>query len=378
MEVLFLGWEFPPNSVGGLGTHSYNIVKALSKKKVKMDVIIPFKSYTNIEGVRFLTFESSAGSIYRVFEKDKGHKESTLYKDIFNEVEEYKDMALQLSSKVNFDVIHANDWVTGRAAIELKKKTGKKLIVTIHSTEYDRTAGKPWKSIEEEEKRLLDYADSVVTVSNRLKSGIINLYGINEKKISVIYNAIEREKANSDKIIETERKVVLFIGRLSVQKGVDNLIRAFKIVSDKNKNAVLYIVGEGPEMRNLIDLSIKLDIHDKVIFLGRAPDKEVEKIYSVAKVFVMPSVSEPFGIVALEAMSAKVPTIISSQSGVSEVIRNAFKVDFWDIDQLADMIIGLLEYKGVGEEISSNAFKELDNLTWDKSADEFIKLYNNI
>ncbi|EGD71903.1 MAG: Glycosyl transferase group 1 [Candidatus Parvarchaeum acidophilus ARMAN-5_'5-way FS'] len=377
MEILFLGWEFPPHSVGGLGTHSYNIIKALVKKGIKINVIIPFKDIADIRGVNFLSFTSKSSSIYNIKKTENvDEKESTLYNDVFNEVEEYKNMALKLSSNINFDVIHANDWVTGRAAIALKKKTGKKLIVTIHSIEYDRTAGNPWDSIAQEEKRLVEYADKVVTVSNRLKLEIMNLYHIDDKKISVIYNAVDSRSKDLIKKNTTGRKVVLFIGRLSVQKGIDNLIRAFKLVSEKDKTAVLYIVGEGPELRNLIKLSIELDLADKVIFLGRAPDNEVETLYSVAKVFVMPSVSEPFGIVALEAISAKVPTIISSQSGVSEVIRNALTVDFWDVQQLADLILGFLDYKGIGEEISNNAYSELKNITWDKSASEFIKLYN--
>ena len=163
---------------------------------------------------------------------------------------------------------------------------------------------------------------------------------------------------------------------MSVQKGVENLIRAFKIVSEKDKDAVLYIVGEGSEMANLINLSINLELADRIIFLGRAPDEEVELLYSIAKVFVMPSISEPFGIVALEAIASRVPTIMSSQSGVSEVIRNALKVDFWDVQQMADLIAGLLSYSEMNSEISKEAYKELNNITWEKAADEFIQLYS--
>lgn len=373
MKILFLGWEFPPHSVGGLGTHSYNLIKALAKEGSEVIVVLPFKDHTDIEGVKFLTFESSARSIYSIHHDEK---ENSLYRDVFYEVEEYKRKAVGLAENEQFDVIHANDWVTGRAAIELKKITGRKLIATIHSTEYDRTAGKPWGSIEEEEKNLIKNADYVVTVSNRLKSEIIGLYGVDDKKISVIYNAVEKKEKQLEKR-KDEKNVVLFVGRLSVQKGVDNLIQAFKIVSEKDENAVLYIVGEGSEMHKLINFSISLKLADKVIFLGRAPDKEVEALYSIAKVFVMPSVSEPFGIVALEAMSARVPTIISSQSGVSEVIKNTLTVDFWDIHQMADMILGLLEYGGIKEELSSQAYKELGNITWKKSANEFMKLYRD-
>ncbi len=377
MKVLFLGWEFPPHSVGGLGTHSYNIVKALSERGVIVNVILPFKEHTKIDGVNFLTFESGFfDGMYNIStKKEADSNEKNLYRDVFNEVEEYKNKAVELSSTVEFDVIHANDWVTGRAAIEIKKRTGKKLVATIHSTEYDRTAGKPWERIEKEEKALIDNADLVVTVSRRLKEELISLYHTNEKRISVIYNAINRERFNGIKR-DSNRKVVLYVGRLSVQKGIDNLIKAFRIVSEKNDNALLYIIGEGPELSNLINLSINLDLSDKVIFLGKVPDSEMETLYSIANVFVMPSVSEPFGIVALEAIASNVPTIVSSQSGVSEVIKNTLKVDFWDTEQMADLILGLLNYNEANNEITKNAYKELDSITWDKAAEKFIEIYN--
>ena len=377
MKVLLLGWEFPPQSVGGLGTHSYNIVKALSKRGVIVSVILPFKTHAKIKGVKFLTFESQLfNGVYSLSSKKSNNKDrERLYKDVLNEVEEYKNKALELADKADFDVIHANDWVTGRAAIEIKKKTGKKLIATIHSTEYDRTAGKPWDRIAEEEKALIDNADIVVTVSMRLKEEIISLYKADEKKINIIYNAINKDKFKGIKK-NGEQKVVLYVGRLSVQKGIDNLIKAFKIVSEKEDSALLYIVGEGPELPNLINLSIKLNLADKVIFLGRIPDEEIETLYSIANVFVMPSVSEPFGIVALEAIASNVPTIVSTQSGVSEIIRNTLKVDFWDTEQMADLILGVLDYNQINKEISKNAYRELENITWEKAAEKFIALYN--
>ena len=378
MKVLFLGWEFPPHSVGGLGTHSYNIVKTLSEKGVIVNVILPFKEHIEINGVNFLTFESRLfESMYDISSRKNGKDtagENALYKDVFNEVEEYKNRAVELSSKIDFDVIQANDWVTGRAAIAIKKNTGKKLIATIHSTEYDRTAGKPWESISKEEKELIDRADTVVTVSRRLKEEIISLYKTDEKKISVIYNAINKEKFNVIKR-SNGQKIVLYVGRLSVQKGIDNLIKAFSVVAKKNGDALLYIIGEGPELSNLINLSINLELADRIIFLGRVPDEDMEALYSIANVFVMPSVSEPFGIVALEAIASNVPTIVSSQSGVSEVIRNTLKVDFWDTEQMADLILGLLDYGEINSELSKEAYKELDSITWEKAAEKFIELY---
>ena len=212
---------------------------------------------------------------------------------------------------------------------------------------------------------------------NRLKNEIIELYKVDPHKIKVIYNAIDKQKFNRNKI-NAGSKLVLYVGRLSIQKGVDHLIMAFKIVSDIDKDAILGIAGEGPELNNLINLTIDLNINNKVVFFGRVSDEELEQLYQIARVFVMPSVSEPFGITALESLASKTPTIISIQSGVSEVINNVFKINFWDSYQMADIILGILQYPAVGEEISRNAYNELMNITWENSAQKFIDLYNSL
>ncbi len=374
MRVLFLGWEFPPNITGGLGVHTYNIIKALVKAGIEVILILPEAKYEKLNGVKIEKVPLDIDiSVYSANKFNVNY----IYSDLIKAVNNYMNNAIKIAQKYDFDIIQANDWLTILAGIEIKKIKNKPLIFTIHSTEYDRTIGNPWKWISDIENFGSKEADAIVTVSNRLKNEIIELYKVDPHKIKVIYNAIDKQKFNRNKI-NAGSKLVLYVGRLSIQKGVDHLIMAFKIVSDIDKDAILGIAGEGPELNNLINLTIDLNINNKVVFFGRVSDEELEQLYQIARVFVMPSVSEPFGITALESLASKTPTIISIQSGVSEVINNVFKINFWDSYQMADIILGILQYPAVGEEISRNAYNELMNITWENSAQKFIDLYNSL
>ncbi len=376
-KILMLGWEFPPNSIGGLGTHTYELTKALANLGVSIKLVLPLKEHAYINGVEFeLVPMDRVGGVYSIRSAEDLFGTNP-YGNLFEEINKYVYNTTRITSGAKFDIIQANDWLTARAGLELKKLTGKPLIVTMHSTEYDRTAGNPWNFIVEEEKKAVHGADVVVTVSRRLKDQLVGLYGVSSEKIHVIHNAIDRTRFNH-KGHANKPRIVLYTGRLSVQKGIDHLIRAFRIVADSDNDALLYIVGDGPEMKNLIELSIDLNLQDRVHFFGRVSDDEIEYLYSIADVYVMPSVSEPFGITALEAMASRTPTIISAQSGVSEVIKNTLKVDFWDSQQMADMILGILRYPAIDRTLSDEAYGELSYITWEESARKFIKLYREL
>ena len=373
MKVLMLAWEFPPNIVGGLGRHSYNLVKALNSLGIHVELFLPRGKYTIIPGVDYIILpEEIKFSVY-----SNVHNLSVAYLDLLERVRAYTDAAVMSALTKDFDIIHANDWLTALAGIKIKELAGKKLIVTIHSTEYTRTIGHPWKFIEDIERMAVQKADVVVTVSEYSKNMISRLYNISPDKIKVIYNAIDQNEYSKHRL-NANSKLVLYVGRLSPQKGVDHLIRAFKLVSENDKDAILGIAGEGPELGKLIDLTIDLDLQGRVIFFGRVSEEELHLLYSIASVFVMPSVSEPFGITALEAIASRVPTIISIESGVSEVVNNTFKVNFWDSYQMADIILGILNYNGVGDELSKNASAEIKKLTWENSARQFIDLYKQL
>ncbi|MCL4399462.1 glycosyltransferase family 4 protein [Candidatus Parvarchaeota archaeon] len=372
MDVLFLGWEFPPSSVGGLGTHSYELVKALAKKGVRVTVILPGSTYREVPGVEIIGLGYNARSIYS--SRKVGPR---VYGNIFDDMERYANGVVEICRNKKFDIIHANDWLTAKAGIMLKQILHKPLILTMHSTEYDRTAGNPWPLILDEEKKAVSSADIVIAVSERLKQEIAQTYGIRESEIMVIHNAIDSSRF--EPVHASRRnKIILYVGRLSPQKGVDNLIKAFKIVSGRDDEALLYIVGDGSELPKLVHMAIDLGVADKVRFFGRIPDDDIEYMYSAASIFVMPSVSEPFGITALEAVASMTPTIISKQSGVSEVIKNVFKVDFWDSKAMADIILGIIKYPGVKEVMPREAYREITPITWDHVSEMFIAVYNRI
>lgn len=365
LSVLILGWEFPPRNVGGLGTHTYFLVKNLVEKGVKVTLALPKGPKEIIKGVKYVELPDITNLYSASDVRFSG--------DIIRQVELYRKSAFSLL-KQNFDLIHALDWLTAEAGIELKQATGKRLLVAIHSLEYDRTAGHPWKYIEDKERLAVNKADLVVTVSNRTKDEIINMYGVPPEKIRVIYNGIDVSQFRADK----KRRFVLYVGRLSPQKGVDYLIRAFKIVTQYRSDTYLVIAGDGPMMNQLIDLSISLGIQDKVLFLGRVSDEELIDLYSKASVFVMPSVSEPFGITALEAAASKTPTIITKQSGVGEVLDSAISVDFWDEYAMADAILGLLNYPYVREEMGEYLYRRASQLSWSNVADRYIEVYKEL
>ncbi|MEM3191838.1 MAG: glycosyltransferase family 4 protein [Candidatus Parvarchaeota archaeon] len=373
MKILMLAWEFPPNIVGGLGRHSYNLVKALNDLGVRIELLLPKGKYKMIQGVEYTVLPE--GIKFGVY--SDMHDLNAVYYDLLGRVRSYTDLAVMAALKKDFDLIQANDWLTALAGVRIKELTGKKLIVVIHSTEYSRTIGHPWKYIEDIERYVIGKADAVVTVSEYSKDLISKLYGTPKDRIKVIYNAINLDEYSRYKF-KRNSKLVLYVGRLSPQKGVDHLIRAFKIVSENDSDAILGIAGEGPELNRLIELTIDLNLQDRVLFFGRVSEEELHFLYGVAGVFIMPSVSEPFGITALEAIASRVPTIISIDSGVSEVVNNTFKVNFWDSQQMADIILGILNYNAVGEELSRNALIEIGKLTWEDSARRFIDLYRSL
>jgi glycosyltransferase involved in cell wall biosynthesis len=364
LSVLILGWEFPPKSTGGLGTHTYNLVKNLIKKGINVNLALPQKDVERIPGVNYIILPDALLP-YSGFR---------LYEDVIKSVNEY-NKAVYTLAKYKFDLIHTMDWLTAGAGIRLKLLTKKPLLVAMHSLEWDRTAGKPWKYIEEKEREAVHSADLVVTVSERMKEEIVKFYNVLPEKIRVIYNGI-----NINEFVKGEKKkrYVLYLGRLTPQKGVDHLIRAFSIVTKYVPDLILLIAGEGPDMNYLIKLTIDLNLADKVYFLGRVPDEELKQLYADASAFVMPSVSEPFGITALESIASKTPTIITKQSGVSEVIDHTIKVDFWDEQKIADSIIALTQYPAIAKVMSENALAQVARLSWSSVADEYIKVYREL
>ena len=376
MRVLVLGWEFPPAKTGGLGTHCYELVRNLGRKGISVLLLIPKKSEDarcNLQNVEIVEVGSLLSNPYNpkgstTFERGYGW-------NFFDEVKAFNEECVALASTGEFDIIHCHDWMTIAAGQELRKRTGKPLVFTIHSTEYDRTANLyPFKNIIDVEKRGIDEADLVITVSKNMKEQLIERYEADEEKVTVIYNGVDYLRFPG--ITEKDhRNIVLFLGRLTNQKGPDFFLHAAAKVLQKESDVLFAVSGQGEKLPELIGEAIKIGIMDHVVFTGYLSEEELLRAYEMADVYVMPSVAEPFGITALEAIASGTPTIVSKKAGVSEKINHCFKVDYWDTYDIANKIICVLRYHVLRECMRRNSLKELEDLGWDTVAEQTIEAY---
>jgi len=367
-RILVLGWEFPPNSWGGLGTACYGLVKGLLENGAEVSLMLPNKQKSLLKNLKIIS--ASDLNIKKKTGKAKESKFSSkrifnnLYTALIRKINFYTKASLELIYHTDFDLIHAHDWMTFKAAIQLKKLTGKPLVVHVHSTEVDRQGKSDAKKRiynNEKKKRVYDiekagmlYADKVITVSNFTKKRIEKFYGIDGKKIKVVHNAIlcnQKETKKSvplpkkvDKIFQGKLPIVLFLGRLTAQKGPEYFISLAHKVLQKQQKVRFVVVGDG-DMKDKLKKRVKrLGINKNVLFTGYLQSFLVDKIYQASYMYVMPSVCEPFGLAPLEAMRNKVPVVLSKDCGVCEIINNCVKVDYRNIDQMADKVIKLLDF----------------------------------
>lgn len=417
------GWEFPPHITGGLGTACYGMTKALLKQGVDVifvapklygdedrmaldlvsasDVTVNLKSillqkywenFTYMEISSNLVPYTSPEEFSKLFETTDEHvdeTENTIFSsrylfsgkygaNLMEEVSRYALVASQLAMSKDFDVIHAHDWLTYSAGIAAKKISGKPLIVHMHATEFDRSGENINELVFNIEKNGMMEADYVITVSNFTRNIVITKYGIPEEKVITVHNGVEpNENANMSLYQKhVKEKIVTFLGRVTYQKGPDYFIEAARKVLKKDKNVRFVMAGSGDLLNKSIRRVAKLHIADRFHFTGFLKGEDVDRMFAISDVYVMPSVSEPFGIAPLEAMRSNVPVIISKQSGVSEVLKHAIKVDFWDIDATADAIYALLNYEALPKMFYKYGKIEVDNIKWDKAAFSLLQVYN--
>lgn len=388
-----LGWELPPHNSGGLGVACYQLCKALANKGADIEFVLPYTAEHNID---FMTINAAhpqdveavlkAGIAYDSFKyiKKTGEVE---WIDLFGQCAIYEKAVERIVELKEFNVIHAHDWLTCRAAIRAKEITGKPLIVHIHSIESDRAGvehgGNPL--VREIESMAMLIADKVVAVSEHTKKAIIREYSIPADKIDVVHNSFDDSSltpasgdnayAYLDSMKKKGYKVVASIGRLTIQKNLPNLLIAFKEVVAHHPRALLLMVGSGHQYYELIGLSAQLGISKNVVFTDFQRGKNYRDAYTIADLFVMPSISEPFGLTPLEAIGYGTPALISRQSGVAEVINNCLKVDFWDTHEMANQIVGVLRSDVLRDELHNNSLKEYRRLSWDRSADKLFDVY---
>lgn len=422
LKILMFGWEFSPLIAGGLGVVCRDISKSLTGiNNTHITYVLPripentdfalsgvrFKN-ADLDNVEIKVIESVMGSPYagvdskfkesdlinlqlknvkyqqKVSKKstNKGKQKKEIYNiNLLKEVDAYADRAEKLAQDEDFDIVHNHDWMTAPAAVKVKERTGKPMIMHVHATEVDRTLGNPNPQIYEKEVFGMQNADKIIAVSNRTKDKIVKNYGIDPKKVEVVHNAIEQVESKYGPIAKSiykDDKIVLFLARLTAMKGANYLLEAAPKVLKHLPKTKFVFVGRGELMEELIEMSVELGISHKVTFTGFLPHDQVDRAYSSAHAFVMPSVAEPFGITPLEAIKNGTPVIISKQSGVSEVLQNVLKVDFWDVDEMANKLIAILKYGVLAEELVNNSKKDLQRLTWNRQTKQIFDIYQEL
>jgi glycogen(starch) synthase len=392
MKILMLGWELPPFNSGGLGVACYQLCKALAKRDLDIEFVVPYEAdhgidfmtvtAANPQGVASVLRSGIAYDSYKYI-MDDGREE---WLNIYDQQELFEHAVARLAEEREFDIVHAHDWLTFRAALRIKEMKGCPIIMHVHSVESDR-AGKPHGNpcVREIEAIGLHLADKIVAVSQLTKDAIIRDYHIPADKIEVIHNSIAGEEMtpldedNAYRYLTLMKslgyRVVVNIGRLTIQKGLPNLLRAAKTVVEHNPKTLFLIVGSGEQYYELIDLAADLGIGPNVLFTDFQRGKNWRDAFAIGDLFVMPSVSEPFGLTPLEAIGYGTPTLVSKQSGVSEVLNNCLKVDFWDIDEMANQITAVVQNDDLRDELWHNAYREFERFSWEETSTKIHKLY---
>jgi glycosyltransferase involved in cell wall biosynthesis len=426
MKVLMFGWEFPPHISGGLGTACFGLTKALANlndfeitfvipkawgdedrsgitllgadeipviqsqiqfadAKSKIDYyklrsdLIPYLGTSEFDELKS-EISADEKRLIELTPEGKIFFGGEYGRNLFQEVNHYAVVGEKLAREIDFDVIHVHDWMCFTAGVAAKRTSGKPLVAHIHSTEFDRSGRAVNPAICAIEKEGLKAADKIIAVSNLTRSVVVDKYNISPKKVTTVYNAVEPVGSGNPKRSGefTNDKVVSFLGRITMQKGPDYFVEAASLVLRKMKNVRFVMAGKGDLLNEMKQKVSALNISSHFHFPGFVAESEIVELFRASDVFVMPSVSEPFGIVTLEAMQAGVPAVISKQSGVSEVVKNAVKVDYWDTQAMADAIYAILINQDYGTKLGKKGKHEADKLTWQDAASKVSKIYQNL
>ncbi|MDR1757588.1 MAG: glycosyltransferase family 4 protein [Bacteroidales bacterium] len=420
MKVLMFGWEFPPHIAGGLGTACHGIAKGLTLNGADVIFVMP-RAFgdedTSVARVinasevaidpRHATFYNQASHISFIEVNSKfipyvglddyynlvNQTRSTTWAErephkrvyrfaggytanLMQEIEHYAVVAEELARTETFDIIHAHDWHTYKAGIAAREVSGKPLVVHVHATEFDRSDEKHRNTLVADiEREGMMAADAVLAVSDFTRQRIIEGYHIPENKVFTIHNAVEPGQKEITRYKTVNEKIVTFLGRITFQKGPDYFVETARLLLQKDRNLRFVLAGDGDMMEQIIERVAELEISDRFHFTGFLRGGEINLLFGMSDVYVMPSVSEPFGISPLEAMEAGVPVVISKQSGVAEVLDYAIKVDFWDIEAMADAIHGILHYSALANFFAQNGTKNVQQLTWEKVGQKILRCY---
>jgi glycosyltransferase involved in cell wall biosynthesis len=415
MKALMFGWEFPPHILGGLGTASYGLTKGMSlQPDMNITFVIPKphgdedQSFLKIVGAcnvpvnwRENSWEYVNNRIGRMMHPDEyfwlrnGIKYnfsrihtndlgcidfSGRYPDnLIEEIANYEAVASVLAHQMDFDIIHSHDWLTYPAGVFAKQISGKPLVIHVHATDFDRSRGQVNPTVYGIEKRGMDMADHIMTVSELTRRIVIEKYHQNPAKVTTVHNAVE-PLPDADSFTKTPRrdKVVTFLGRITMQKGPEYFVEAAYRVLQKTSGVRFVMAGSGDMMQAMIDLAARRGIADKFHFTGFLKGRQVHEMLGESDVYIMPSVSEPFGISPLEAMQVGTPSIISKQSGCAEILDHAIKTDYWDIDAMADAIYAIVKYPAMYSSLRNLGREEVDNIKWYDAGLKVRSIYESV
>ncbi len=420
------GWEFPPHISGGLGTACFGLTRGLAalpdvevtfvvprmfgdedQSKIRLvganqvpvrvqdvrvegflrafhqvEVGVQLFPYVDPEAYELVSQVSEPGENKFITTDVMGRFQFSggYGKDLNTEISNYAIVATTIAMENDFDLIHAHDWLCYPAGMAAKYISGKPLVIHVHATDFDRSGGNVNPVVFDIEKKGMEAADKIITVSNLTRNIVIEKYGIDPDKVVTVYNAVEPVVTASEPFLRkgVNEKIVTFLGRITMQKGPEYFIEAAALVLKKMNNVRFVMAGSGDMMNKMVRRAARLGITDKFHFTGFLKGDDVYQMFAMSDVYVMPSVSEPFGISPLEAMQSNVPVIISNQSGVAEVLEHAIKIDFWDTHAMADAIYGILNYPALHATFRKQGKQEVDNMKWEDSAADVRKVYLSV
>ncbi len=377
LHIVMVGWEFPPDHSGGLGVHSYEMVRELAQLGHKVTFLLPEdRPHLDVPGVSFRAPGDALDRPRRPgVEPLRAYvsPETGTITNLSEVADFYNTWIAGLADLGRVDVVHVHDWFGTVGGTALAHREHAALVVTIHSTEYDRSLDHPWPEILHREEHGIAHADRIIAVSRHLRAQLIDRYGAPPGRVRVVYNAVRPSGPSPPP--DRRPPTVIYIGRLAAMKGIDTFLKAAARIAPSFPSVQFVVGGEGPELPHLLHLAAALGIADRVMFLGRVSEAERTHLLSQASVFVLPSVVEPFGIAALEAMAAGTPTIVSKTSGVAEISANLFRVDFWDVEEFANRIAELLLYPPLSRTLGVQGREDALREGWRERALETVQVY---
>ena len=406
------GWEFPPHILGGLGTASYGLTKGMSlQNDMEITFVLPKPwgdeddSFLRIIGANQVPVVWKDVDYQHVMQRVKNADDYFHFRNnirynfsrigtddlgcinfsgrypenILEEISNYEAVASVVAHSLDFDVIHSHDWLTYPAGIFAKNISGKPLVIHVHATDYDRSRGQVNPDVYHIEKQGMDACDHILAVSNLTRQTVIEKYHQHPDKVTTVHNAVEPlDFVNELHKTPRKDKIVTFLGRITMQKGPEYFVEVAALVLQKTKGVRFVMAGSGDMMNQMIRLAAQRGIADRFHFTGFLKGRDVYEMLAESDVYMMPSVSEPFGISPLEAMQCGTPSIISKQSGCAEILDHAIKTDYWDINTMADYIHAIVQYPAMYNSLKKNGLEEIENIKWEYAGQKVREIYEKI